>query len=63
MTERDERMSERDDTGVLGAWDIPDDDGDGWCDECCGTGELDCHCGGDICVCYNHGTYPCPHCR
>ena len=29
---------------------------------CAGTGELDCHCGGDLCVCHNHGTFPCPGC-
>jgi hypothetical protein len=33
-----------------------------WCDHCHNTGELDCHCGGDLCVCDNYGTYPCPHC-
>ena len=46
------------DTGMLGAWDIDNE----WCDGCCGTGELDCYCGGDLCVCSNNGTYPCPEC-
>lgn len=36
--------------------------GDGYCEHCHNTGELDCHCGGDLCVCENNGTYPCPHC-
>jgi hypothetical protein len=34
-----------------------------WCEHCHNTGSLDCHCGGDLCVCENHGEYPCPHCR
>ncbi len=34
-----------------------------WCEECHNTGELDCYCGGDICVCTNYGTYPCPKCQ
>ena len=49
------------DDGDLGAWDIPDSES-GWCDACSGTGEVDCYCGGDLCVCANHGTMPCPHC-
>src|SRR5262252_7241127 len=31
-------------------------------DSCAGTGELDCLCGGDQCVCHNHGTVACPGC-
>lgn len=34
----------------------------GYCDTCCNTGYLNCFCGGDICVCENHGEYPCPDC-
>ena len=34
----------------------------GWCDHCQNTGYLDCHCGGDFCVCERNGEYPCPHC-
>jgi hypothetical protein len=33
-----------------------------YCEECYNTGELDCYCGGDNCVCMKNGTYPCPHC-
>lgn len=29
---------------------------------CAGTGELDCLCGGDQCVCHNHGTVECDGC-
>lgn len=29
---------------------------------CAGTGELDCLCGGDQCVCHNHGTVECEGC-
>lgn len=29
---------------------------------CAGTGELDCLCGGDQCVCHNHGTIECDGC-
>ena len=46
------------DTGELGAWDIED----GWCETCHGTGTVDCLCGGDLCVCLNDGTKPCPDC-
>jgi hypothetical protein len=34
-----------------------------WCEPCHNTGEIDCGCGGDLCVCKNYGTYPCPHCE
>lgn len=33
-----------------------------YCEECHNTGELDCYCGGDLCICTNYGVYPCPHC-
>ena len=33
----------------------------GYCAECNNSGELDCHCGGDLCVC-GQETYPCPAC-
>lgn len=29
---------------------------------CAGTGYLDCRCGGDFCVCHNHGGTECPGC-
>lgn len=29
---------------------------------CYGTGFLDCLCGGDQCVCHNHGEVECPGC-
>lgn len=29
---------------------------------CCGTGTLDCYCGGDLCVCHNHGEVECLGC-
>jgi hypothetical protein len=35
---------------------------DFYCFECHNTGVLDCHCGGDLCVCMNNGSYPCPYC-
>ncbi len=34
----------------------------GWCGHCQDTGEIDCLCGGDICICENYGRFPCPHC-
>lgn len=34
----------------------------GWCSECQNTGWVDCYCGGDFCVCDNHGEEPCPMC-
>lgn len=36
---------------------------EGWCEHCQNTGELDCFCGGDLCVCEHNGTYPCPYCE
>lgn len=52
-----------------------DDDGPCWCGEpnplyddgfldedCGGSGELHCWCGGDLCVCHNHGAVPCYGC-
>lgn len=39
-----------------------EDDYEGWCDTCHNTGMIDCHCGGDLCVCRNNGELPCPHC-
>ena len=35
---------------------------DEWCDTCQNMGVIDCHCGGDLCVCYNFGEMPCPNC-
>lgn len=31
-------------------------------DTCGGAGELYCYCGGDLCVCHNHGSSDCPGC-
>lgn len=36
--------------------------GERYCERCYNTGELDCYCGGDLCVCERGGTYPCPDC-
>lgn len=33
-----------------------------WCDACQDTGEVDCLCGGDLCVC-GAETMPCPRCE
>jgi len=30
---------------------------------CGGTGMLNCYCGGDICVCHNHGEFECDGCE
>lgn len=41
------------------------DDDDGapeWCETCNNMGTIDCHCGGDLCVCFNYGEMPCPDC-
>lgn len=44
-------------------WDYDEDDcAEEWCATCHNTGEIDCHCGGDLCVCRNNGSYPCPDC-
>jgi hypothetical protein len=29
---------------------------------CGGSGTLHCYCGGDLCVCHNHGEQDCPGC-
>lgn len=37
----------------------------GWCHTCHNTGEVDCYCGGDLCVCgggTGYGTDICPTC-
>lgn len=36
---------------------------DGLGDSCHGTGVLDCHCGGDLCVCHHHGETDCVGCH
>ncbi|MFZ5746373.1 MAG: hypothetical protein ACOY45_01805 [Pseudomonadota bacterium] len=44
-------------------WEEPDRES--WCDTCKNTGEVDCYCGGDLCVCggmNGDGTDPCPDC-
>ncbi len=33
----------------------------GYCDTCNNTGEIDCYCGGDLCVC-GAQVEPCPKC-
>ena len=40
--------------------DIPD--GHVLCPRCDGHSEVECHCGGDLCVCENYGEKPCPFC-
>lgn len=30
---------------------------------CGGLGEYQCYCGGDLCVCHNHGSIECDGCR
>lgn len=32
------------------------------CPRCQGDGSIDCHCGGDLCVCLNYGERDCPTC-
>lgn len=34
-----------------------------YCYRCNNTGWLDCHCGGDQCVCENNGEEPCFYCE
>lgn len=42
-------------------------DGAVYAESCGGSGYLDCHCGGDQCVCHHHGQEVecpgCPDCR
>lgn len=33
------------------------------CPRCSGWGFIDCHCGGDLCVCENYGETDCPLCH
>lgn len=33
------------------------------CPRCQGDGFVNCHCGGDLCVCENYGDAPCPVCH
>ena len=39
-----------------------EDDADDWCEHCDNMGFVNCYCGGDLCVCRNHGEKPCPKC-
>lgn len=39
-----------------------DDDDSHYCFHCNNTGYVDCHCGGDLCVCLNYGERECPAC-
>ena len=39
------------------------DDQSATCPRCHGCGEIDCPCGGDLCVCDNYGDAPCPLCH
>lgn len=32
------------------------------CPRCDGHQTVNCHCGGDLCVCENYGEKPCPFC-
>jgi hypothetical protein len=38
-------------------------DQEAWCDTCGNLGIIDCHCGGDLCVCENQGEIDCPDCK
>jgi hypothetical protein len=33
-----------------------------YCDRCQNTGEIECHCGGDLCIC-GQGEIECPRCK
>jgi hypothetical protein len=48
--------------GVVGEYDelYSDEDLE---ETCGGTGVLHCFCGGDFCVCHNHGEVPCHGCE
>ena len=37
-------------------------DDDVACPRCSGWGHVNCHCGGDLCVCDNYGEADCPLC-
>lgn len=39
------------------------DEDDGLDATCGGSGSLECYCGGDQCVCHNHGQIECPGCE
>ena len=47
--------------GATGTYDELFDDA-GLDERCGGSGFLDCHCGGDLCVCHNHGEAECHGC-
>ena len=47
--------------GATGTYDELFDDS-GLDERCGGSGFLDCHCGGDLCVCHNHGEAECHGC-
>jgi len=43
--------------------DDPIPDGMVCCPRCDGWRQVDCHCGGDLCVCDNYGEEDCPMCH
>jgi hypothetical protein len=55
-------MSEADDYDHFMGYDEPDD-GEEICPRCMGSCTVDCHCGGDLCLCENQGDAPCPTCH
>lgn len=64
----DEEVEAPDDDEIIKCWcgaegtydQLFDDD---FADQTCGgLGELYCYCGGDLCVCHNHGATDCPGC-
>lgn len=61
--------SEPEDDGLFHCWCGAVGPFDEMCDMTCldrscgGTGSLNCECGGDFCVCHNHGEVECPGCE
>lgn len=43
--------------------DDPGFDDQPYCDRCSNTSYIDCHCGGDLCVCEYQGEKPCRKCN
>lgn len=67
---QDDAEAEPEDTGEITCWcgahgtyeQLFSGISDGLNARCHGTGMLDCHCGGDLCVCHNHGEVECDGC-
>ena len=56
-------MASNDHDDREGDYEDPLPEGAEWCDRCQGSGNVDCRCGGDICLCGVQDEAVCPTCH